>query len=237
MSRWSLLLIAGAMLVTLFCAVFAVADDDTDPVADGGAAGSEGAGIAEAAPTLEPEFPILIVHKDVSETDTVPGTAVTVTLTVFNIGTASAFDVKLTDKAPFEGDQTASIAELEVGSNLTHTYVVTPKTIGRTALPIAEVTYKASSDAKAETLKAVSNEVREELRDDKLVGTMEVGERGFINVVTPEEYERMHTKHYKEYIIYAVFCAIAIYLPYSQGKAVQKKISTLIREARKSGKN
>jgi preprotein translocase subunit SecG len=213
--------------------------DDSEDAGDaigeaGGDATGEGAGEgAVPEEEKEPEFPIILVHKDVSEGNTVPGKAVTVTVTVINVGSANAYNLELTDKAPFVDEQTVKRETLEPFANFSHEYKVTPQSIGHTALPQAEVSYAATDAADATKIRATSNEVREEIRDEKM-SQVDVGERGFINVVTPDEYERMTSTHWIEYSLYGIFCALVIGLPYFHARAKDKQIRQLFKEAKKS---
>jgi len=198
----------------------ATEDDSTGAADDSAAAGGQ-----------QQDFAVVYVHKDVSELDTIPGKSVTVTVTAKNVGTASAFDVVLNDKAPFTEDQSKKIDELAPGDNLTITYQLTPQSLGHTDLPQAEASFANAAGA-SDRVKALSNEVREELRDEKQ-SQVEVTERGFINVVTPEEYEKINATKWKEYILFTIIAAIAVLVPYYQSRNINRQISILVREAKR----
>ncbi len=229
MSRLVLTLFATLLLFSVVMFVKAEEEANANAGGEQQEAVAEDAGAGNNAPEQQ-EFPVLYIHKDVSEFNTFPGQSVTVTVTAKNVGTASAYDVVLNDKAPFAESQSKKVDELLPGENITIEYKVTPQSLGHTALPQAEATF---SNAKGGAVtKAISNEVREEIRDEK-TSQVEVTERGYINVVTPEEYERINSTKWKEYIFYLIIAAIAVVMPYKQSRDLGRQITILIRESKR----
>jgi uncharacterized repeat protein (TIGR01451 family) len=233
MSRLALLLLSTIVLVSILFSTLVFAQEEEAAVEDStGSAGEDASASGDAAGSQD--LPFLFLHKDVSAADTTPGTPVTVTVTVKNVGAASAFDVVLTDKAPFAEEQTKKVEELAPGDNITIEYVVTPQSLGRTELPIAEASYAATQGAAAEQrTKVFSNEVREEVRDEKQ-SQVEVSERGFINVITPEELAKLSASHWKQYILYIILAAVAVAMPYYQARNTNRQIAMLLRDAKRS---
>ena len=232
MSRLALYLLSTLFLVAIISSlVFAEEQEEQEMADDSNNAGSEEADVDAAAAAGQQDFAVVFVHKDVSELDTVPGKSVTVTVTAKNVGTASAFDLVLTDKAPFTEDQTKKVDELAPGDNLTISYTITPQSLGHTDLPQAEASFANAAGA-TDRVKAISNEVREELRDEKQ-SQVEVTERGFVNVVTQEEYEKINATKWKEYILFAIIAAIAVLVPYYQSRNINRQISILVKEAKR----
>ena len=231
MSRLALYLLSTLFLVAIISSlVFAQEEQEQEMADDSNTAGSEEVDV-DAAAAGQQDFAVVYVHKDVSELDTVPGKSVTVTVTAKNVGTASAFDLVLTDKAPFTEDQTKKVDELAPGDNLTISYTITPQSLGHTDLPQAEASFANAAGA-TDRVKAISNEVREELRDEKQ-SQVEVTERGFVNVVTQEEYEKINATKWKEYILFAIIASIAVLVPYYQSRNINRQISILVKEAKR----
>eukprot|EP01124_Arcella_intermedia_P018412 TRINITY_DN2535_c0_g1_i1.p1 TRINITY_DN2535_c0_g1~~TRINITY_DN2535_c0_g1_i1.p1 ORF type:complete len:191 (+),score=18.40 TRINITY_DN2535_c0_g1_i1:76-648(+) len=108
--------------------------------------------------------PSLLLRKSVGfpeGTVNVPtvGKELIVTLTVFNVGSESAFDVHLTDLWPeldiTIGTDTAKWDRIPAGSNFTHTYIIVPDRSGDFKGRRAVVQY---SDAKGVIHETASNE-------------------------------------------------------------------------------
>lgn len=226
-----LLFITFLLASIIFASVFAHAQEEEVAADDSANAADADADADAAAAAAQQELPYLFLYKDVSAADTTPGQAVTVTVTLKNVGAASAFDVVLLDKAPFSEEQSKSVEELAPGDNITIEYVVTPQSLGHTELPFAEATF-ANAKGAAERTKVISNQVREEIRDEKQ-SQVEVSERGYINVITPEELAKIGATKWKQYFLYLILAVVAVAMPYNQARNSARQVAMLIRDAKR----
>ena len=178
----------------------------------------------------EKQEPIIVVRKTVSEGNVVLGGSVKVKTILNNWGNSDAFDVTLTDNAP-SGQKEKKADKIGAQDTLEIEYEIPASELGRLPIGQAKASYKVSADA-TEKLSAVSNVVREEERDERK-HAQEEGERGFVNVVTAAQYERINTKYIKETIVYAIFATILIVFPFMVYKQKAAAVEAHLRECRK----
>ncbi len=170
--------------------------------------------------------PLIVIHKSVAETDVLLGSTFEVTTTALNIGEDPAFDFTLRD-----GDNAKDVAVLESQGNVSITTTLSASDLGNLEIPIATASWAAAAGSE-ERFRATSNVVREEERDEKRHAT-ELGPRGFVNVVTATEYERINSRFIKETILYILFAAIVISLPFGIYRQKQVQVDFHLKEARK----
>ena len=169
--------------------------------------------------------PMIVVHKTVSEANVLVGGNVAVTTVAMNIGDEPATDFVLEDAG-----EKKSVAALAPQENVTIESTLTATALGELEVPVATATW-AGADASSR-LRATSNVVREEERDEKK-HAVELGPRGFVNVVTATEYERLNSRYIKETIAYALFAATIVALPYAFYRSSLAQVDALLKEARK----
>ena len=171
--------------------------------------------------------PLIVIHKTISEPHVKVNGEVKVTTVLSNQGDAAAFNVVLKDK-----DHEKKADALAAGESLEITYTVAAgNKVRKITVAHASATYNAKKDAK-EMLKATSNQVREEERDEKK-HAQEMGPRGFVSIVSDDEYERLTTRHIKEMILFAIFAAIAAGFPFMVYRQKQMQVDLHLRESRK----
>jgi hypothetical protein len=111
---------------------------------------------------------------------------------------------------------------------MTVSYTVSAQTLGQLALGQAEAKYALAAGAE-ETFVATSNVVREEARDERRTN-LEVGQRGFITVLTPAEFERQQPGRLAQVIVYLVLCTVMLGLPYQASKQKQRQVDMLLKK-------
>eukprot|EP01027_Heterolobosea_sp_BB2_P008550 GEZU01012684.1.p2 GENE.GEZU01012684.1~~GEZU01012684.1.p2 ORF type:complete len:125 (-),score=58.35 GEZU01012684.1:131-505(-) len=107
-----------------------------------------------------------------------------------------------------EGTPGAHFDKIAPGTNITHTFVVSPKTVGQLLIQPTKITYKESADA--ENVKVTYST-----------------ELPSIPVLTASEYDRAHDKHYDEAAFTIILTAVAIGLPYYIYYTVNQKINAI----------
>jgi hypothetical protein len=167
--------------------------------------------------------PLIAVHKEVSEVNALLGSQVAVTVTAVNVGDEPVSEVELRD-----GDAQKSVDTLAPGQNLTLTSTVEAANLGNLDVGFATASW-AEGEGRG---RAVSNQVREEERDEKK-HAQELGPRGFINVVTPAEYERLNTRYIKETILFVVFAAVIAGFPFGVYRQSLMQVDFHLKESRK----
>lgn len=212
-------LLATCLLALIAARAFAQ-DDEDEPAT----------GVEETPDAEETPAPLLVIHKTVSESNVVLGGSVKVKTTVFNWGSAEAFDVEVTDNTP-TGQKEKKADVLKGEDTLVIEYEVPAAELGRLSIGQAKATYLGSKDG-AEKLTAVSNVVREEERDEKKHAQDE-GERGFVNVVTAAQYEKLNTRYIKETVVFLIYAAILVVFPFMVYKQKSAAVEAHLRECRK----
>jgi hypothetical protein len=203
-------------LIAIFALLPAIVMADDDEEIDNSVAEEAGA------------TPLIVIHKTVSEANVKVGADVLVKVLLTNEGDASAFNVE------FNGGgkaNTKSAAELEAGKSLEIEYKVATTKIEKKTIGLATATYLAKKDDK-ETLSATSNLVGEELRDETKMN-FDISPRGFVNVVSDAEYDRLTTRYIVETIFYSIFAAVACGFPFVAYKQKQMQVDMHLRESRK----
>mmetsp|Transcript_4922 Transcript_4922/g.8529 ORF Transcript_4922/g.8529 Transcript_4922/m.8529 type:complete len:221 (+) Transcript_4922:88-750(+) len=96
----------------------------------------------------------LIARKNVKETMSVSGENMTVVTQIFNAGSSAALDVDLKETTfpstyydLIEGSFTATWEKIGAGANVSHTFVVRPKSSGTMLSGPAVVTYRPTGDS------------------------------------------------------------------------------------------
>ena len=174
--------------------------------------------------------PMLVTHKTVSESNVVLGGELKVHVMVKHIAGGVAYDVQLTDNSP-DGQKSKQVAELKADESIEIDYVITPKELGQLTISQAKATYLAEKDGSTR-LTSVSNVVREEERDERRHAQTE-GERGFVNVLTSAQYEKLNTKYIKETILYLISSGLLVVFPYFVYRQKLVQVETHLRECRK----
>lgn len=170
--------------------------------------------------------PIIVLHKSVSENNVLLGTDVTISTTAINIGDESAFDFHMVD-----GDASKEVAVLEAQANVTVVTTIKANELGNLIVKPATASWALSAGAN-ERLRATSNEVREEERDEKRHAT-ELGPRGYINVITASEYSRINSRFIQETVLYLLFAGAIILFPFGVYRQKQIQVDFHLKEARK----
>lgn len=168
--------------------------------------------------------PVIVVHKQVSETNVLVGTEVVVTTTAINIGDTAAIDFVLQD------GEIKKEATLEPQANVTIVTTIPAPQLGNLQLAAATATW--TGEDRTTAFRATSNEVREEERDEKR-HAMELGPRGFVNVITGSEYERLNSRYIKETILYILFVAVVVGFPFGVYRQKQVQVDFHLKESRK----
>jgi hypothetical protein len=169
--------------------------------------------------------PVIIVHKEVSEPHVLHGGELRITTTAHNVGDEPATDFVLEDQS-----ETKKVASFGPGENVTITSTVTAHTLGNLDLASAVATWAVADETTRR--RATSNQVREEERDEKRHAT-EVGPRGFVNVVTSSEYERITSRFIKETILFTVFALVIVGFPFGVYRQKKVQVELHLKEARK----
>ena len=197
--------VAAALLLTT--AVFAQDDEDT-------------------VETVEAGAPVIVIQKSVAETHVKVGGTIGVSVILSNEGDAPAFNVALKD-----GTNTKAAEQLAAGEKIEISYALPAEKIQKKTIGYATATYTGAKDDK-DSLTATSNQIREEERDEKKHAT-EMGPRGFVAVVSADEYERLTTRHYVETFLFVVFAAVSAGFPFFVYKQKQQQVDLHLRESRK----
>eukprot|EP00992_Anisonema_acinus_P008445 TRINITY_DN4537_c0_g1_i1.p1 TRINITY_DN4537_c0_g1~~TRINITY_DN4537_c0_g1_i1.p1 ORF type:complete len:188 (+),score=42.22 TRINITY_DN4537_c0_g1_i1:53-616(+) len=157
----------------------------------------------------------LLVLKSVDPSEPVADQHLTVSVNVFNVGKSPAFDVEIDDSlwpaegvVKVEGENTAKISKILAGSNQTHTYVIKPQVPGELNTVASKVVYKLEPEG--EDAKVVHS------------NTLPV-----LKVLTQAEYDKLHTKHYKEWFTFFVLSLIPVGLPGCMFMMAQTKLAEL----------
>ena len=171
--------------------------------------------------------PFLVVHKEVSEAVVVPGADAKFTVTVTNQGENPAFDVQLVDQVPQGEEQTKAVETLAPSESLKLEYTFSPKELGQINVEAAKVTYLEEKDSTSRYT-AISNLINEHDRE-----AFDVASNGEFSVVTPTEYERLHTRYVKETIGYLCAALVPIAFPFFMYRTKQGQVDHLLREAKR----
>ena len=168
--------------------------------------------------------PMVMIHKEVSEANVVLGGKVSITTTAINLGDEPANDFILEDAGKQE-----TVESLLPQANVSITSTMDAANLGNLVIPSATATWAGEGNERA---RATSNVVREEERNEKR-HAQELGPRGFINVVTAGEYERINSKYIKETILYLIFAGVVVGLPFVVFRQSQAQVDFHIKEDKK----
>lgn len=172
------------------------------------------------------ENAFIVIHKTVSESTALLGSEVKVDVIAWNKGTGSAFNFRLEDDT-----HAKEVPVLAANENVTLTYALKAANLGQLEVSQASATWTASEES-SDKLKAFSNVIREEERDETKHAT-EMSERGFVDVVTADVYERLNTRYIKETILYAFFALLSVGFPFSIYRQKQVQVDFHLKESRK----
>lgn len=177
--------------------------------------------------------PFVVIHKTASSQHVIVGSELKLVVTATNFGQSPAFDVKLTDISPVDGSvKSKSADKLEFNETVTLEYVVSPDTLGPLSVGPAEATFKSQPGDEA-SYKASSNTVFEETyrfrgAEDETNDLVRA-----IRVVTAAEFDKINTRHIKEFAAYLVLGAIPVFFPFFVYRTKQSQVDHLLREAKK----
>ncbi|CUG91110.1 membrane-associated protein, putative [Bodo saltans] len=180
----------------------------------------------------EKPLPFVLLSKSVSSKVVVLGEKVDVTVVVTNFGQVPVYDVVVTDKVTGGDARTQTIEVLNAFENSTITYSVVPNDFGNFRVAPAEATYALVAGETA-THRVVSNLIREEDNEYRGEDVDDSSTRGFVSVVTREQYDRMHTKYIRESIAYLFLGAITVVFPFMMYRTKQSQVDFLIRQSKK----
>jgi len=162
----------------------------------------------------------LLVLKKVNNKYLVENRDVALSYELFNIGDATAVNVRLNDKSfpatDFEvvsGSYEAKFDKISPGSNVSHSLVVKPNKYGLFNFTAAEVTYQLGEDNK---------EVR-------VAFTTEPGQGGIMPEV---EFERRFSPHYLDWCIFIVMCWPSLGIPLMLWHSSKSKYEALLRKSK-----
>lgn len=180
----------------------------------------------------EKPLPFVLLSKSVSSKVVVLGEKVDVTVVVTNFGQVPVYDVQVSDKVTGGETRTQTIEVLNAFENTTITYSVVPSEFGNFRVSAAEATYALVAGESA-THRVVSNSIREEDNEYRGEDFDDLSTRGFVSVVTREQYDRMHTKYIRESIAYLFIGAITVVFPFMMYRTKQSQVDFLIRQSKK----
>lgn len=172
-----------------------------------------------------PDRARLLASKRVHNLYLVEGADIVVQYSLYNIGTAPALNVQLTD-AGFSSDSFEIAAgQLQVkfdrippNANVSHTIVVRPKQFGYYNFTAAEVSYLPSED---------SEEVQ--------VGyTSEPGEGG---IIAQRDYDRKFSPHVFDWVIFALLLIPVLVVPFLMWRKISSKYVIASKAAKGAKKN
>lgn len=161
------------------------------------------------------EGPSLVVHKTLDSDNAVIGRNLTVTIAVYNIGPAAAFDVELADTWNLEpivsGSNEKKWGTIEPRGSVTHSFSLIPTSTNRVDTQPAKVTYAAEAKGEKRST-ATSNDIVDVHyggRPDERMSHP----RNSVAVISAEEYARQSSKRIKEWITFCLLLVIPVLMP------------------------
>jgi hypothetical protein len=168
--------------------------------------------------------PVIVIHTQVSEPSVLHGTEVKITTTASNVGDEPANDFIL------EHFETKTVESLGENQNVTIVHTISAANLGALEIPKATATWAVADESVRR--RATGNEVREEERDEKR-HAIELGPRGFVNVIGSTEYDRLNSRFIKETILYIIFAAVVVGFPFGVYRQKQVQVEFHLKESRK----
>jgi translocon-associated protein subunit beta len=155
----------------------------------------------------------------------VEGSDIVVQYSLYNIGTAPALNVQLTDPSfnseSFEiaaGQLQVKFDRIAPSANVSHVVVVRPKQFGYYNFTAAEVSYLPSEDSK----------------DVQIGYTSEPGEGG---IIPKRDFDRKFSPHYFDWVIFALMLVPVLVVPFLMWRKISTKYAISGKPSKGSKKN